>query len=321
MNYEKVNRKKLIEALVAVGISIYSLKGHSDNTWTLEGRVVDESLEFGYRVIELGDVQRAISRWNMVAYKSHPHRFGVGFGLREAEPLAADLWQQIGHVAACLALYSEDELVHRSILVNLCEDWERRILADDSWEVFGIRGTRIYEYDDFNFYFLPDDPNVQYLHPIGPSPHPVVLADDAARLLAADNGAGAIRLKFEGAQVLAISPDYEWMLLEENGTLSVTEMRLGIIVEAVPESERPRQRVEYRFNMDYYRHYPEISADVYPDAERWSSVSVYHRCNFADHTETTLNWYATSGSIEVASGFHEAYGTALEIARKLEAMA
>ncbi len=319
MNYEKVNRKKLIEALVAVGISIYSLKGHSDNTWTLEGRVVDESLEYGYRVIELADVQRAISHWNMVAYKTHVHRFGVGFGLRAAEPLdGLDSFLAALERWACLfTFFDHADLVNHHLLVNpmLCptKDMGSGLVA-----VCGIRGTRLYEYEDGKFYFLPDNPNIQYLHPIGPAQSPVVFVEDAARLLSSDKGKGAIRVTFEAGRVLAISDNLDWMLVEENGTLHVTETMHGMVVAAVPEAERSRVRMEYFLRMDYDNR-PDVMVEVYPDPHSWSSITVYHRHVFSG-VETSLNWYATNGSVEAAGYFHNAYGEALNIACKLKAM-
>lgn len=316
MNYKKVKRKALIEALVRAGIKLYALKRHHDETWTLEGRIEGEEFAYGYRMIELDDVQRAISHWNMVAYKSHSHRYGIGFGLRFAEEVAADLWNGIAGIAACLASFSEEELINRSILVG--SGTSRLELPDGKWNVNGVRGDCIYQFPDGRFYFLPDKPNVQYIQPIGPSASPLVSVEDAARLLAADNGTGTIRLTIEGAQILAISDDLEWMLVEEDGVFSVIEAMHGIVVAAVPETDYPPLRVEYRLRMDY-RNQPDIMVELYPDPQSWSSITVYHRHIF-NGADTSLNWYATNGSIEAAAYFHAAYGTALEVARKLEAI-
>lgn len=314
MTYEKVNRKALTEALEQGGIIVYDLKQHRDNTWSLDGRTENED---GRHYVRLADVQRAISRWDMVAYKATlTSALTLHFGLRAAEPLAAGVWRDISKIVNWLTCYREETLVNRHILVK---PGDYTLKSDPlgsglDVDVDGIKGVCLYEFDDGSFYFLPDNPHIQYLHPVGPTASQEVSVEDAARLLDADGGQGAIRMMCWSARVWAISSDMQWMLVEEGGEFAIVEAVHGLVVEAVPAAKRPPMRVEYRLRMDY-RSRPEVSAEIYPDAERWSSISVSSRSQ-----EASINWYATSGSIEVATAFHAAYGLALEIARKLEAL-
>lgn len=307
-SYLKIDRKALKNTLGQAGIVVTGLRAHNDNTFSADLEKAEDGtfirrdhlfhalLPFGWVVITVP------GGYNI--------RFGIAPNPITAESVAA-LFSALAKMVqlADMMELSTDELASRAILTDL-----------DTVAAARVEGTLIARDGSGQYFYLPENPFVAYMLPIGPQEEPLVDVEHARWLLGNDRE-GAYQLYKLNAtldidgQILAMERDGDLALVERTGKLTIEPASERILVWRIPDN---RRRVSYRLEQGWYG--PEVSVEVFPNPDSWSSIRVSYRGGYRQDYKAEVNWYSTSGGLAEAAAFHDAYGLALVIAHRLDAM-
>ncbi|MBZ0284457.1 MAG: hypothetical protein K8L97_27200 [Anaerolineae bacterium] len=307
-SYLKIDRKALKTALEQAGMKVVSLRSHNDGTFTAS--LEDTQYALPIEPAQLFKTLLPFGRTVVLLPGGYDLRFGITANLITSETITA-LFKALAKLVqlADMMELSTDELASRVILTDI-----------DTVATSHVEGTLIHNDENGRFYYLPENPFVQYMLPIGPQEEPLVDAEHARWLLNNDREGVYMLHKLTMTQdidgrILAIERDSNLALIERNGKLSIEPASERILVWRIPDA---RRRVSYRLEQGWYG--PEVSVEVFPNPESWSSIRVSYRSAYRADYKAEVNWYSTSGGLAEAAAFHDAYGLALIIAHRLDAM-
>jgi len=165
-------------------------------------------------------------------------------------------------------------------------------------------------------YFLPIDPNVQYLEPVTIEQEPLITIQQATWMCRD----GQYAISWGVNQVLAVygnrdETQYTALLYcpfrSKGYWLCEFEADQQFRIE---QNENP-DGISYDLRRGFWGDGDwEVNADVRPDLKQYSAIRVY----FEQGRETTMDWYSTNAPLTDSAQFYAAYGKALDIARQLD---
>lgn len=307
-NYLKIDRKALKKTLEQAGIVVTGLRAHNDNTFSADLEKAEDGT-----FIRRDHLFRALLPlgWVVITVPSgYNIRFGIAPNPITAESVAA-LFSALAKVVqlADMMELSTDELASRAILTDL-----------DTVAAAHVEGTLIARDGSGQYFYLPENPFVVYMLPIGPQEEPLVDIEHARWLLNNDREGAYMLHNLDAAghidgQILAIERDSDQALVERTGKLTIEPASERILVWYIPDA---RRRVTYRLDQDWYG--PAVTVEVFPNPQSWSSIRISYRSHYRQDYKTEIGWYSTNGDLAEAAAFHDAYGLALVIAHRLDAM-
>lgn len=307
-NYLKIDRKTLKKTLEQAGIVVTGLRAHNDNTFSADLEKAEDGT-----FIRRDHLFRALLPlgWVVITVPGgYNIRFGIAPNPITAESVAA-LFSALAKVVqlADMMELSTDELASRAIMTDL-----------DTVAAAHVDGTLIARDGSGQYFYLPENPFVAHMLPIGPQEEPLVDVEHARWLLGNDREGVYMLHKLDDkgymdGRILAIEREGELALIERNDALTIEPASEQILVWRVPA---PHRRVTYRLDQDWYG--PAVSVEVHPKSESWSTIRVSYRSGYRQDYKTEIGWYSTNGDLAEAAAFHDAYGLALVIAHRLDAM-
>lgn len=177
-------------------------------------------------------------------------------------------------------------------------------------------------------YWVTSEPFLQYVKPIGPE------KDAAVKLVDVQPGRNldiAYSLYKDGKRywvyAVAEMPGDTDMIAALVGTglygnyemVILTNLSADTLVWVDAKETKPAFVTEIRLSGGWNGNW-ELNAEVHPEPTRHSSIRVSYGRRYGSQSEATtdIGWYSTTGDIEYATQFYDAYGQALTWAHRFE---